>query len=89
MQKERYGLWIGMVNARKDLQVIEYLDWEIVKRAKSEGFKKLDLGACDAGPAQCKSTLIHYLNHFGLSTNGHVAQDLFCIQKVSGSIKLV
>ncbi len=23
----------------------EYLDWEVAKRAKSEGFKKLDLGA--------------------------------------------
>jgi lipid II:glycine glycyltransferase (peptidoglycan interpeptide bridge formation enzyme) len=55
MQKERYGLWIGMVNVRKDLQVIEYLSWEIVKRAKSEGFKKLDLGVSDAGPARYKS----------------------------------
>ena len=55
MQKERYGLWIGMVNVRKDLQVIEYLNWEIVKRAKSEGFKKLDLGVSDAGPARYKS----------------------------------
>ena len=44
MQKERYCYWIGGVNARKDLGVNEYLDWEVVKRAKSEGFKKLDLG---------------------------------------------
>ena len=40
-----------MVNVRKDLQVIEYLNWELIKRAKSEGFKKLDLGVSDAGPA--------------------------------------
>jgi hypothetical protein len=43
MQKERYGLWIGGVTARKDLGVNDYLQWEIVRRAKSEGFKKLDL----------------------------------------------
>jgi hypothetical protein len=47
MQKERYGIWIGLVNARKDLHVNEYLVWEIVRRAKSEGFKKLDLGEDD------------------------------------------
>jgi len=45
MQKQRYGYWIGNVNARKDLSVNDYLIWELVKRAKSEGFKKLDLGA--------------------------------------------
>jgi hypothetical protein len=55
MQKERYGYWIGMVNACNDLNVNEYLVWEVVKRAKSEGFKKLDLGPSDAGPAQYKS----------------------------------
>jgi hypothetical protein len=44
MQKERYGYWIGGVNARKDLNVQEYLIWEIIQRAKSEGFRKLDLG---------------------------------------------
>jgi hypothetical protein len=44
MQKERYCYWIGGVSARKDLSVQEYLIWEVVKRAKSEGFKKLDLG---------------------------------------------
>jgi len=64
MQKERYGLWIGMVNVRKDLQLIEYLDWKIVKRAKSEGFKKLYLGACDAGPAQYKSKFNSLLEPF-------------------------
>jgi lipid II:glycine glycyltransferase (peptidoglycan interpeptide bridge formation enzyme) len=55
MQKERYGLWIGGVSARRDLGVNEYLDWEVTKRAKSEGFKKLDLGPSDPGPSQYKS----------------------------------
>jgi hypothetical protein len=45
MQKERYATWIGGVNVCKDLDVTEYLIWELVKQAKSEGFKKLDLGA--------------------------------------------
>ena len=64
MQKERYGLWIGMVNVRKDLQVIEYLSWEIVKRAKSEGFKKLDLGVSDASPSSYKSKFNPVLEPF-------------------------
>ncbi len=64
MQKERYGLWIGMVNVRKDLQVNEYLIWEVVKRAKSEGFKKLDLGVSDAGPARYKSKFDPVLEPF-------------------------
>ena len=64
MQKERYGLWIGMVNVRKDLQVNEYLIWEIVQRAKSEGFNKLDLGVSDAGPARYKSKFNPILEPF-------------------------
>jgi hypothetical protein len=48
LQKERYSWWIGGTSARKDLSVNDYLIWEIVKRAKSEGFKKLDLGEVDA-----------------------------------------
>ena len=64
MQKERYGLWIGMVNVRKDLQANEYLIWEIVKRAKSEGFKRLDLGVSDAGPARYKSKFNPILEPF-------------------------
>jgi hypothetical protein len=55
MQKERYAVWIGGTSARKGLGVNEYLDWEVTKRAKSEGFKKLDLGPSDAGPSQYKS----------------------------------
>jgi len=30
MQKERYGYWIGNVNARKDLSVTDYLIWEVI-----------------------------------------------------------
>ena len=48
IQNERYGAWIGGVSARNDLSVVDYLIWEFVKRAKSEGFKKLDLGEGDA-----------------------------------------
>ncbi len=55
MQKERYHHWIGLVNARKVGAVNEYLIWEIVKRAKSEGFKKLDLGSSDEGLSMFKS----------------------------------
>jgi CelD/BcsL family acetyltransferase involved in cellulose biosynthesis len=47
MQKERYHWWIGGVNVRKDLSAVDYLIWEVVRRAKSEGFKKLDLGEGD------------------------------------------
>jgi len=64
MQKERYGLWIGGVSARRDLGVNEYLDWEVIKRAKSEGFKKLDLGVSDAGPARYKSKFNPVLEPF-------------------------
>ena len=55
LQKERYCYWIGGVNALKYLSVNDYLIWEIAKRAKSEGFKKLDLGPHDAGPSRFKS----------------------------------
>jgi hypothetical protein len=55
MQKERYGYWIGNVNARKDLSVTDYLIWEVVRRAKSEGFKRLDLGATFPRPSRFKS----------------------------------
>ena len=64
MQKERYGLWIGGVSARRDLGVNEYLDWEVIKRAKSESFKKLDLGVSDAGPARYKSKFNPVLEPF-------------------------
>jgi hypothetical protein len=47
MQKERYCYWIGNVGARKDLNLTDCLIWEVIRRAKSEGFKKLDLGKSD------------------------------------------
>jgi Acetyltransferase (GNAT) domain len=64
MQKERYSYWIGGVNACKDLSVLEYLVWEVVQRAKSEGFKRLDLGASDAGPSRFKSKFDPLLEPF-------------------------
>jgi CelD/BcsL family acetyltransferase involved in cellulose biosynthesis len=64
MQKEQYCYWIGNVSARKDLNVTEYLTWEIVKRAKSEGFKKLDLGSTDEGPDRYKAKFDPVLEPF-------------------------
>ncbi len=62
MQKERYAIWIGLVNPSKVRGVTEYLVWEVVKRAKSEGFKKLDLG--EPGPARFKSKFDPVLEPF-------------------------
>jgi len=42
--------------------VNEYLTWDIVKRAKSEGFKKLDLG--EPGPSRYKSKFNPVLEPF-------------------------
>ena len=55
LQKERYCSWIGGASTRKDLGVNEYLDWEVMKRAKSEGFKKLDLGGGAANVSAYKA----------------------------------
>ena len=44
IQKERYAFWIGGVNVSNGPGVNEYIDWEVVKKAKLEGFKKLDFG---------------------------------------------
>jgi lipid II:glycine glycyltransferase (peptidoglycan interpeptide bridge formation enzyme) len=49
MQKEQDAVWIGGARSDWDFSVNEYLDWEVVQRAKSEGFKKLDLGVWDVG----------------------------------------
>jgi hypothetical protein len=43
LREDRYGWWIGGVNARRDLSTNEFLIWEAIQHAKSEGFKKLDL----------------------------------------------
>jgi Acetyltransferase (GNAT) domain len=64
MQKERYGAWIGGFSARRELGVNEYLDWEVAKRAKSEGFKKLDLGSSDEGPDRYKAKFDPLLEPF-------------------------
>ena len=47
---------------RRDLGVNEYLDWEIVRRAKSEGFMKLDM--CEPGPSRYKSKFDPVLEPF-------------------------
>jgi Acetyltransferase (GNAT) domain len=64
MQKERYAIWIGGTSARRDLGVNEYLDWEVVKQAKSEGFKKLDLGVWDVGFSPYKAKFDPILEPF-------------------------
>jgi hypothetical protein len=65
MQKERYVWWIGGVSARKDLGVHEYIQWGVIQRAKSEGFKKLDLlGAPNQGIAAFKSKFDPVLEPF-------------------------
>jgi CelD/BcsL family acetyltransferase involved in cellulose biosynthesis len=62
MQKQRYNWWIGGVNVRKDLSAVDYLIWEAVRRAKSEGFKKLDLG--EPGPSRYKAKFNPVLEPF-------------------------
>jgi hypothetical protein len=64
MQKERYCYWIGNVNVRKDLSVTDYLMWEVVRQAKSEGFKKLDLGEVDAPLSRYKAKFDPVLEPF-------------------------
>jgi len=64
MQKERYHWWIGGVNVRKDLSVIDYLMWEVVQRAKSEGFKTLDLGEGDPRLSRYKAKFNPVLEPF-------------------------
>ncbi|MGZ4951578.1 MAG: GNAT family N-acetyltransferase [Halobacteriota archaeon] len=64
LQKERYHWWIGGVNVRKDLSVTDYLIWEVVQRAKSEGFKKLDLGEGDGRLGRYKAKFDPLLEPF-------------------------
>jgi hypothetical protein len=52
--EDRYGLWIGGVNARKNLKTDEFHLWEVIQHAKAEGFKTLELGG--VGP---KSLSMH------------------------------
>jgi hypothetical protein len=55
LREDRYGYWIGNVNARKDLSTNEFLIWQVIQHAKSEGFKKLDLGAPNERISEFKS----------------------------------
>jgi len=90
MQKERYGLWVGGASARKDLGVNEYLDWEVAKRAKSEGFKKLDLGPSDGGPSQYKSKFNPGLEpYWTLKKTDTLHKIYFASKKLSRPKKLV
>ncbi len=43
LREDRYGFWFGGVNARPELNTNEFLLWEIIQHAKTEGFKMLDL----------------------------------------------
>ena len=43
LHEDRYGYWIGNVNARKDLRTNEFLIGGVIQHAKSEGFATLDL----------------------------------------------
>ena len=90
-QKERYCTWIGGVNLRKDLDVNEYLIWELVQRAKSEGFKKLDLGEPDARISSNKAKFDPVLEPFCFvertNTKGKPVYSAY--QKLSWAKKLV
>jgi hypothetical protein len=91
MQKERYCYWIGGVNVRKDLGANDYLTWEVVQRAKSEGFKKLDLGGGVESLARYKAKFDPVLEPFCLvertDTLGKIV--FFVSKNLSGAKKLV
>jgi len=91
MQKERYGYWIGGVNARRDLSVQEYLIWEVIKRAKSEGFKKLEMGEPDQPTSRFKSKFDPVLEPCcyveRIDTRGQTV--FFAYQKLSWAKRLV
>jgi lipid II:glycine glycyltransferase (peptidoglycan interpeptide bridge formation enzyme) len=91
MQKERYGYWIGNVSARKDLYVTEYLMWEVVQRAKSEGFKKLDLGESTETLSRFKSKFDPVLEPFSIveKTDAAYRVRVFAYNKLSGAKKLI
>jgi len=91
MQKERYSWWIGGASARKDLSVNDYLIWEIVQRAKSEGFKKLDLGESDARISPYKAKFDPVLEPFCFveRANTRGKPVYFAYQKLSWAKKLV
>ncbi len=92
MQKERYCTWIGGVNVRKDLSVTDYHIWEVVKRAKSEGFKKLDLGPfVDRRLSIYKAKFDPVLEPYCIvqKTDARFKIRNFAYKKLSGAKKLV
>jgi hypothetical protein len=91
MQKERYHCWIGNVNVRKDLSVNDYLVWEIVQRAKSEGFEQLDLGEGFRRLSRYKSKFDPALEPYWTLTKADTRfkiQD-FAVSKLVGSKKRI
>src|SRR5665647_621368 len=92
MQKERYFAWIGGVNARRDtLSVNDYFLWELVQRAKSEGFRKLDLGEPDARISLSKAKFDPVLEPFCFveRANTRGKPVFFACQKLSSAKRLV
>ncbi|MGZ8874520.1 MAG: GNAT family N-acetyltransferase [Halobacteriota archaeon] len=90
IQKERYCYWIGNASARKDLYVNEYLIWEVVKRAKSEGFTKLDLGESTEILSRFKSKFDPVLEPFCVVEKVDAAYKVrdFAYKKLSGAKRL-
>jgi hypothetical protein len=91
MQKERYATWIGGVNVRKELGANEYITWELIKRAKSEGFAKLDYGESTEALSSFKSKFDPVLEPFCIverTDAAYKARD-FAYKKLSGAKKLV
>ena len=91
LQKERYFYWIGAVNVRKDLGANDYLTWEVIRRAKSEGFKKLDLGPGDRRLAIYKAKFDPVLEPYCKvgRTDARFKIRNFANKKLSGAKKLV
>ncbi|MGZ7138847.1 MAG: GNAT family N-acetyltransferase, partial [Halobacteriota archaeon] len=90
IEKDRYCYWIGNASARKDLYVNEYLIWEVVKKAKSEGFKKLDLGESTEVLSRFKSKFDPVLEPFCVVDKADTAYKVrdFAYKKLSGAKKL-
>jgi len=91
MQKERYGYWIGGVNARRDLSVTNYLIWEVIQQAKSKGFRKLDLYEPDERHSPYKSKFNPVLEPFCFveRANTRGKPVYFAYQKLSWAKKLI
>jgi CelD/BcsL family acetyltransferase involved in cellulose biosynthesis len=90
MQKQLYCAWIGGVNARKGLSGVDYLTWEIIQQAKSQGFKKLDLGQTDARLSRFKSKFDPVIEPFWTLEKADTPYKIraFAYNKLSGAKKL-